>query len=273
MTGKSYNDKYVAYDRTQRMNYYAATALLARIELFRENYREAYRLADEIIKSGPFRFIRPEEIIETDIYGKELKVDRIFMPEMIFGLYTETVLSASKTTYEGLTQDFVKSSNCYEESDVRRNWLFTNPSANYKINMIRYQRSQLAEDAYKYQASVVPMLKISEMYLIAAEASLKDKNTGGDAVALLNSIKQERLVNELPADAGEEKVQAEITHEYICDFKGEGQLFYYYKRNHMTAVDDGRYNGNTVIMKPENYLFPLPKYEQDFGYGKSNGER
>lgn len=101
------------------MNYYAVTALMARIEMFRENYKEAYLLADEIIQSEKFRFIKQDEIIETDIYGKELKVDRIFMPEMIFGLYTETVLTASKETYEGLTQDFVKSDACYEESDVR----------------------------------------------------------------------------------------------------------------------------------------------------------
>nr|KHM44337.1 hypothetical protein PU94_14585 [Coprobacter secundus] len=269
-TGKSFNDKYVSYDRTQRMNYYAVTALMARIEMFRENYKEAYLLADEIIQSEKFRFIKQDEIIETDIYGKELKVDRIFMPEMIFGLYTETVLTASKETYEGLTQDFVKSDACYEESDVRRNWLYTNPSANNKINLIRYQRSKLTEDASKYGPSVVPMLKLSEMYLIAAEATLKDNSTGGNSISLINKIKKERISTELTDNASEEKIQTEITHEYICDFKGEGQLFYYYKRNNMTSIDNGNYNGNYVIMKSENYKLPLPKYEQDFGYGSSN---
>ena len=38
----------------------------------------------------------------------------------------------------------------------------------------------------------------------------------------------------------------------------------------MTSIDNGNYNGNYVIMKSENYKLPLPKYEQDFGYGSSN---
>ena len=221
-----YNDKYMAYDRTQRMNYYAVIALMARIEMYRQNYKEAYRLARLVIDDNKFRFILPEEIIETDLYGKELKVDRVFTPELVFGLYTETILTTSRRTYEGLTQDFVKSDKCYEAGDLRRNWIYTNPSANNKINMIKYQRSQLTEDAYKYKPSVVPMLKLGEMYLIAAECSLKDKTVGGDAVGLLNKLKTERAVTELNSSASDEQIQSEITHEYICEFKGEGQLFY-----------------------------------------------
>lgn len=269
VTGAGYNDKYMAYDRTQRMNYYAVTALMARIEMYRQNYKEAYRLAKLVIDDNKFRFINPEEIVESDIYGKELKVDRVFMPEMIFGLYTETILTTSRATYEGLSQDFVKSDNCYEAGDVRRNWIYTNPSANNKINLIKYQRSQLAEDAYKYQPSVVPMLKLGEMYLLAAECALKDKTIGGDAIGLLNRLKSERVVAELNNNATDDGIQTEITHEYICEFKGEGQLFFYYKRNNMASIDDGRYNGNVVVMKTENYKFPLPKYEEDFGYGSS----
>lgn len=264
-----YNDKYMAYDRSQRMNYYAVTALMARIEMYRGNYKEAYRLARLVIDDNKFRFIDPDEIIVTDIYGKELKIDRVFTPEIVFGLCTENILTTSRSYYEGLTQDFVKADRCYEAGDVRRNWIYTNPSAKNKINLIKYQRSQLTEDAYKYNTSVVPMLKLGELYLMAAECALKDKTIGGDAVALLNKLKTERVVTELNGNASDDEIRNEITHEYICEFKGEGQLFYYYKRNNMASVDDGRYNGNVVVMKPENYKFPLPKYEQDFGYGSS----
>lgn len=269
VTNVAYNDKYMAYDRTQRMNYYAVTALLARIEIYCGNYAEAYHNAKSIIDCENFRFIKAEEIVESDIYGKEMKVDRVFVPEIIFGLYTENILSTSRATYEGLTQDFIKSDNCYESGDVRRNWIYTNPSANNKINLIKYQRSQLAEDAYKYQPSVVPMLKLGEMYLIAAECAMKDKSIGVDAKSLINGLKSARSVSQINGNPSDETMQKEITHEHICEFKGEGQLFYYYKRLDMTAIDDGRYNGNVVAMKTENYKFPLPKYEQDFGYGSS----
>src|SRR3712207_2481747 len=100
LTGQSINNKYITYNRQQRMNYYAATALLARIELYREHYDRAAAYAQEVINSKRFRFVKPEEVSETDAYGVETKSDRIFMPEMIFALYDETILSASRAYYE-----------------------------------------------------------------------------------------------------------------------------------------------------------------------------
>lgn len=267
-SGKNYDNKYLAYARNQRMNYYAVTALLARIELYRGDYTAAYEYADEIISSTQFRFIEEEEIIEIDMYGKELKIDRIFMPEMIFALANENILSTSRSSYESLNGDFVKSESCYESGDVRRNWLYINPSANNKINLIKYQRSTLAEDSYKYEVSTVPMLKIGEMYLIAAEAVLKDASAGVVApIENLNILKGERNTTQLSTDADAATIEAQITREYICEFKGEGQLFFYYKRRNEQSIDDGYYSGNTTMMQTANYTWPLPEYEQDFGYG------
>ena len=263
---KAYSNRYLAYDRTQRMNYYAATALLARMEIYRGHYAEAAQYAEEVIDSEKYRFILPEEILETDIYGVEQKADRIFMPEMIFALYCENILTVSRSYYEGLTGDFAKSANAYEDNDVRRAWLYQNPSANGKINMIRYQRSVKLEDAGKYGDPVVPMLKISEMYLILAECNLNGIETRENALSLLNTIKQKRGEAALPATATTQTLWNELTHEYICDFRGEGQLFYYYKRRNLRAIDDGNYNGNTVSVPASAYVLPLPDYEKQFGY-------
>ncbi|HEY9543810.1 RagB/SusD family nutrient uptake outer membrane protein [Prevotella sp.] len=268
LTGQSINNKYITYNRQQRMNYYAATALLARIELYREHYDRAAAYAQEVINSKRFRFVKPEEVSETDAYGVETKSDRIFMPEMIFALYDETILSASRAYYEVMTQDFVKSTDAYGENDVRRAWFFRNPSANNKINFIRYQRSTLTADSHKYGDPVVPLLKLSEMYLIAAECALHDKTTSSSAPQLLNALKSARGQAPVNATASENDIRNEITHEYICDFKGEGQLFYYYKRLNLPTIDDGHYNGNTIALKESDYTFPLPQYENQFGYGK-----
>ena len=53
---------------------------------------------------------------------------------------------------------------------------------------------------------------------------------------------------------------------YVCDFRGEGQLFYYYKRRNLSSIDDGNYNGNTVSVPASAYVLPLPDYEKQFGY-------
>ena len=260
----SYNNKYLNYNRNERMNYYACTALLARIELYRQNYQQAANYAMEVINSGKFRFINESEILKTNIYGVEEEVDRLFMPEMIFALYNENILAVSRTHLEGLSKDFIKSTEAYSESDVRQNWFFKNPSANNKINLIRYQRSTLSSDSYKYKNPVVPMLKLSEMYLIAAECALNGVTSCPTAVELLNTLKEARKAIKLNTTASQQEIWQEITHEYICDFKGEGQLFYYYKRRNMTTVDDGYYGGNTFAIRSEQYTLPLPEYEKQF---------
>ncbi|MBF1082619.1 MAG: RagB/SusD family nutrient uptake outer membrane protein, partial [Prevotellaceae bacterium] len=252
-----------------RMNYYAVTALLARISLYRGNYTMAARYALEVINSGKFRFIRSNEIEQTDGYGVIQKQDRLFEPEMIFALNTDNILSVSRSYYEGLTQDFVKSTHAYADGDVRTVWFFANPSAGGKINMVRYERSTQVTDSKKYGDPVVPMLKLSEMYLIAAECGLHNTSTGIDARAMLNELKRARGAAEIGVSASPSDLRREITHEYICDFKGEGQLFYYYKRMNMAAVDDGNYNGNTIAVPAEAYTLPLPEYEKQFGYGQN----
>ena len=268
-TGQQLPDRYVKYNRLQRMNYYAVTALLARISLYRGNYTMAARYALEVINSGKFRFIRENEIEKTDAYGVIQKSDRLFEPEMIFALNTENVLSVSRSYYEGLTQDFVKSTHAYADGDVRVVWFFTNPSAGGKINMVRYERSTQIADSKKYGDPVVPMLKLSEMYLIVAECGLQNASTGIDTRAMLNELKHARGAAEVDVSASASDLRREITHEYICDFKGEGQLFYYYKRMNMAAVDDGNYNGNTVTVPTGAYTLPLPEYEKQFGYGQN----
>ena len=267
-SGRPINDRYVGYDRSQRMNYYAVTALLARLELYRQHYEAAAGCAEEVMAARHYRFIRPEEVLVTDAYGAELQADRIFMPEQVFALYTENILTTSRSTYEGLTRDFVKSTNAYSEGDVREAWFFSNPSALGKINLIRYQRSIRPEDQSRYADPVVPMLKLSEMYLIAAECALQ-REDDGQALDLLNTLRTARGEAELPVIATADELRDAITHEYQCDFRGEGQLFYYYKRMGFTHVDDGFANGNTVSVSPSAYTLPLPEYEIQFGYGKN----
>lgn len=260
---------YLAYDRRERMNLDACTALLARLELYRQHYDEAARLARQVIDSRRYRYIRPEEVVETDAYGAELRADRLFVPELIFALYTENILTTSRSNYEGLTGDFVKTADLLDESDVRRQWLFSNPSALGKINLIRYQRSTRQQDQSRYGHPVVPMLKLSEMQLIVAECALH-RGDVSEARLQLNTLRTARGEAELPATVTLQNLDDALTHEYQCDFRGEGQLFYYYKRRGFATIDDGYGKGNTVSVATSAYTLPLPPYEIQFGYGKKD---
>lgn len=261
------SNAYLAYDRRQRMNYDACTALLARMELYRGHYADADAFARELLDCGRYRYISADEIVMTDAYGAELSADRIFMSEQIFALYTDQILTTSRTYYEGLMHDFVKTADLLSDGDVRRHWLFANPSALGKINLIRYQQPTRQQDQQRYGVPVVPMLKLSEMQLIAAECALHEGRLD-EARQQLNTLRQARGEAPLPATAEVVALNDALTHEYQCDFRGEGQLFYYYKRRGLTTIDDGNGKGNTLQVPAAAYTLPLPPYEKQFGYGK-----
>ena len=266
---KSYRDKYLNYSRNQRMNYYAVCGLMARACLWQGDYRQAYDNANLVINSGKFRFIEENEITETDLYGNELKSDRLFLPELLFGLYTESILEVSRTRYEGLSRDFIQSTNCYTHGDLRLTAWHADNRLN-KINLIKYKRSSSSENSDHYGDPLVPMLKLGEMYLIASEAALNDPSINEDPREILNTFKQNRKATEVALNATDDEIADEITHEYICEFRGEGQLFWYYKRINKNAIDNGNYLGTTIQIDPKAYTFPLPQYEIDFGTGSNH---
>lgn len=266
---KSYRDKYLNFSRNQRMNYYAVCGLMARAYLWQGDYRQAYDNANLVINSGKFRFIEENEIIETDLYGNELKSDRLFVPELLFGLYTESILEVSRTRYEGLSRDFLLSTNCYAPDDLRLNAWHADNRLN-KINLVKYQRSSSSENSNHYGDPLVPMLKLGEMYLIASEAALNDPSINEDPREILNTFKQSRKAIEVAMNASTDEITHEITHEYICEFRGEGQLFWHYKRINKNAIDNGNYLGSTIQIAPKAYTFPLPQYEIDFGTGSKH---
>lgn len=264
VTGATSRDVYVSYDRTKRMNFYAVCALRARIALYRNDYATAYDEARVVIDSGKFRFITGEEIVQTDAYGEELRSNRIFTPELVFALDNDQITLSSRTYYESLAQDLLRSDACYEEGDVRKSaWTALNSMNN--LNLIKYKRSALAADSYKYPTACTPMLKLSEMYLIVEEAILNDPTLDPAPLSWLNTFREHRGTAALEASASAEMIRTALTREYICEFKGEGQLFYYYKRLNLTRVDNGLYNGNTVELDPAVYTFPRPDDENDFG--------
>ena len=269
VSGKSYRDKYLNRNRHQRMNYYAVCGLLARIYLYMGDYRKAYDNAIIVINSEKFRFIEADEIIKTDRYGNELKVDRLFTPELLFGLYSESIHNISLSRYEGLGYDFILSTNCYDDGDLRQDAWYADNSLG-KINLIKYKRSSNAEDNGIYGDPLAPMLKLGEMYLIASEAVLNDPSINDDARNILNTFKQHRKTAEMTPGATDTEIANEITREYICEFRGEGQLFWYYKRTNQNRIDDGNYWGNTISVEVNAYTFPLPQYEIDFGTGSNH---
>ena len=98
---------------------------------------------------------------------------------------------------------------------------------------------------------VVPLIRLSEMYLIAMEstASLNEANTLYSTYMTARNVAAGTLT--------QEALTAEILREYRREFFGEGQMFYTYKRlgekNMLWKVDRD--------VTENDYVVPLPSSE------------
>lgn len=105
----------------------------------------------------------------------------------------------------------------------------------------------------------MPMIKLSEMYLIVAECSFDtDSET---SLEYLNALRDHRIRNHVHLQyLSKESIQDEMRREYL----GEGQMWYVMKRNNLkieTGASSGDIEPSDVV-----YVFPMPDAEIEDGH-------
>ncbi len=132
---------------------------------------------------------------------------------------------------------------------------FTNKAANEMKQLSKFW--QYENGTYK---NFMPVLRWSEMYYIAAEASLNTDSR--QAVRYLNTVRNNRYLDFDPLDENlpVTQIQNEIYKEYRKELVGEGQLFYYYKRLNFASIPGSAVSGSDDI-----YVLPMPENEVEFG--------
>ncbi len=104
--------------------------------------------------------------------------------------------------------------------------------------------------------NAMPLIRMGELLLIAAECS----NTLEEGTAYLNVLRTARnCVSLAPASAAQ--LKDFITREFRKEVFGEGQMFFYYKRNAMTTIPNHASLTGTKQMQLGNYVVPLPLSE------------
>ena len=105
-----------------------------------------------------------------------------------------------------------------------------------------------------------PLLRMSEMYLIAAECASSKK----DALAYLNTLRQHRgfdVSNDLTEESvSDDMLQDLIGKEYRKEFVGEGQWFFYCKRTDQASLPNVK-----VPFSKDYYVLPIPDAELEYG--------
>lgn len=115
----------------------------------------------------------------------------------------------------------------------------------------------------------VPLLRLGEMYLIAAECNISSNPT--ETIRLLRELKTHR--GYLSTDKGiDDNANGTQLLEYVKkemrkETYAEGQTFFMYKRLQLGAIPafSPWWSGATYTMKPGYYTFPLPEAEKEYG--------
>lgn len=109
--------------------------------------------------------------------------------------------------------------------------------------------------------SLVPLLRMSEAWLIAADASPREQ-----AIGLVNTLRGKRAISPagyLPLDTPESDVRGVIEHELRREFTQEGQTWFLYKRLGKTRIPGMEPSVND--MTAEKYTLPYPETDIEFG--------
>lgn len=249
--------------RALRLNYYAVEALLARVNLYMGNKTEAFKYATDVIKTadqGIFPFVDKSLVI-----GSPADPDRIFSSEVLFALTNTSRSKIHKNFYDPsrlpnyvfCMDDNLMSNIVYggaattggyqDDYRYRANWIATGS------NRYFYKYSDMVANG-SIQNTMIPMIRLGEMFLIAAESQSDNLANG---VQYVNALRRNRGVANLQTLTPDL-----LKYEYIRELYGEGQLFYLYKRLNSDIITSSNANKNP---KASDLIFvvPLPDSETE----------
>lgn len=251
LSDKDDADLYVA-----RMNIYAVKALKARLYLMKGDMVNAAKYAKEIIECGHFQLLD-----FSDVDQSESETDMLFSDEHIFSLRNIDIPDITEALFESVTEGSVTSlaplsfndySSLYETNndDVRYvKWFNVTSSGGF----IKYT----TDNTDKFYPKM-PIIKLSEMYLIYAEAVYY--TNPDETLTYLNELRDHRIRNNVH---WQYITMDYIFEEYKREFVAEGQLWYAYKRlnkNIPTTSVDG-----DVVASNSVFVFPMPTDEVEIG--------
>lgn len=254
---------YYSANRGQRLNYLAVKCLKARVLLYTGDKAGASLIAKEVID-----FTKTTTFFPWTPFAEATNAtdpDRTFSSENFFSISDYTLYTKQMNLFDSSLQSkflyapllnrinavFESNDNDYRSLPT---WKVPITGAITQKTFFKYQDVQNKNKLFRLQ---IPMFKLSEMYLIAAETAA----VPSDGITFLNTLRFNRGLTNLAATAA---VATEVAKEYKKEFIGEGQLFFYYKRTNTTAIPNGAATVGNITMGAAQYVVPLPDSETNF---------
>lgn len=265
--------------RGARMNYYAALAMMARVEQLRLEQDEAFKYATRLIKecedSKVFKLIDKANIQADMDLTKDLNYSR----EMIFSIYvdelweqtdlffgmngksvsTNSGVLINPDLYLQLKDDLYFRAPDGSSTDNRyRYWIAEKNNSIGNYNMCKLISAQKLGTAPAYYPEI-GIFRISEAYYIACEALIGKDNE--KALEYLNTVRRTRNLIDISAPVSNEMLEEYLLREQRKDNIGDGLMFSIYKR-HFAPI----YVSHKLTIAPleSNFVWPIPDSEYEF---------
>lgn len=265
--------------RGYRLNYWAVTALLARVYLYagmkHEAYAQAKILLDEEDKYGFFA-------AETSSWSgpDNIKSGNIKMYEdIIFGLYSPTELvdwdeeinhgsdgnDEYSQNYLSWTSDMV---NTYFGDEKNEDWrciyqLESKQNGRY-YRPLKYHKQSESSQYGSTNNKLIPLIRMSEVYYIAAECLYDPADAKACAWAkwYLQKVKMGRGIKRPNLDnvSTKEDFISALISDMRREFLGEGQTLFIYKRLNRILPSP---NSEDILPTEDNFVLPKPTSESN----------
>ncbi|NML22284.1 RagB/SusD family nutrient uptake outer membrane protein [Pseudoflavitalea sp. G-6-1-2] len=253
--------------RAERMNYFAATGLLARVYMYKGEYEPAFQYAKivyDIHKRNWFTWT-------NSIYqGQITDVDYIYTkrPEELILSFSN---GQSYNTFDAQINSSGMANLNFRIPPAYMNKLFEGDMDDYRIvgwynrygdqRYITWMRpkgnSYNATNTAAWQGPLLPVMRFSEMYHILIECYARQGKVS-DAVALFNTLRLNRGAKvKISESIGTEDLMNKLVNDIIRENLTEGQTFFMFKR-----LNRNIFNGDSeIIMSPQDWYAPLPLSE------------
>lgn len=252
------------YYRQYRLNYYATKALLARAYLWQGNKADALTHAEQLLNEvqtpGKIFFPYVTFAAATSVD----KPDRMFSTEVMFAVYDisradmyrklfDVSLQNNKLSFSAGDVNEQRVNSVYNDANDYRRRIWQSASTGTITATTNMKYADVSDGPGRY---MIPLIRISEVLLIAAECH-PDLAT---SIQYLNKLRTARNTISL-APASSAALQTEIGNEYRREMIGEGQQFFFYKRNASQTIPNHATLTGTKTMVLTNYTVPLPDSE------------
>ena len=262
---------------TGHMNYWAALALRARVNLYlddvnvngtTEHNKLALADAKKIIEEGPYSLYKYADY--TSVWAKEFTDESIFEFQTTsqynpqrnsLGYYTDPSGYAEAAMSDSFVEDFVKNPAYTKDIRVSSGMIMEESYGPKQENKAFYTQKYPGRDGQIY-VNNAKVFRLSEIYLIAAEAALKT-NDETAAAKYIDDLRKERIADYVAGSTASVTIEDILT-ERRLELNGEGHMAWDMWRN-KKAVNNAW--AGEILPDAYNAVFPIPQANINTSHG------